>query len=108
MRRAAVIALALVLCACGKPVPEEKAAYVGEWSAPTMELVITQEGDVAYKRRKDGLTTSVQGPLKEFQGENFAVGIGPMTTVFVVSKPPHQDGARWKMVVDGVELTKGD
>jgi hypothetical protein len=29
-----------------------------------------------------------------------------MATTFVVSKPPYQDGDHWKMVVDGVELTK--
>jgi hypothetical protein len=31
-----------------------------------------------------------------------------MATTFVVSKPPYQDGAQWKMVVDGLELTKTD
>jgi len=52
------------------------------------------------------VTTSVNGPLKDFDGDNFSAGIGPMSTTFVVSKPPYQDKGRWKMVVDGVELTK--
>ena len=34
------------------------------------------------------------------------VGIGPMSTMFTVSKPPYHDGRDWKMVVDGVELTR--
>jgi hypothetical protein len=55
---------------------------------------------------KGGVTTSVEAPLKGFDGSNFEVGIGPMATTFVVSKPPYQDGEKWKMVVDGVELTK--
>jgi hypothetical protein len=29
-----------------------------------------------------------------------------MSTRFVVSKPPYQEGDSWKMVVDQVELTK--
>jgi hypothetical protein len=98
--------LALLLAACGKPVPAEKSAYVGEWEEKTMYLLITQDGSVRYKRLKGGGTTSVEGPLKGFTGDNFDVGIGPMTTTFVVSKPPYQDGKSWKMVVDGVTLTR--
>jgi len=98
--------LALSLFGCGKPVPPEKSAYVGEWQEKTMYLLITQDGSVRYKRLKGGASTSIQGPLKGFEGNNFEVGIGPLTTKFLVGKPPHQDGERWKMVVDGVELIK--
>ncbi len=98
--------LALALAGCGKPVPAEKSAYVGEWQEKTMYLLITQDGSVRYKRLKGGGSTSVEGPLKRFDGDNFEVGVGPMSTMFVVSKPPHQDGKSWKMVVDGVELTR--
>ena len=98
--------LALALAGCGEPVPAEKSAYVGEWQDKTMYLLITQEGSVRYKRVKGATTTSVEGPLKRFDGDSFEVGIGPMTTRFVVSKPPHQDAKGWKMVVDGVELTR--
>nr|WP_298142097.1 hypothetical protein [uncultured Pseudomonas sp.] len=98
--------LALTLSACGKPVPAEKAAYVGEWQAPAMYLLITQDGSVRYKRLKSGATTSVEGPIKGFVGDNLEVGIGPMATTFVVSQPPHQDGGQWKMTVDGVELSR--
>ena len=61
MKRHAAIALllAMALTGCGKPVPQEKSAYVGEWRAPAMTLLITQDGGVAYKRFKGGATTSV-------------------------------------------------
>ena len=95
------------LAACGKPVPADKAAYVGEWQRPDMYLLITQDGSVKYKRLKGGGTTSVEGPLQEFDGDDFSVGIGPMTTHFDVTAAPHQlkDGS-WKMTVDGLELTR--
>lgn len=101
-----VAALALTLTACGKPVPPEKAAYVGEWQDKTMYLLITQDGSVRYKRLKGGGTTSVEGPLKGFQGNDFEVGVGPMSTTFVVSKPPYEEDGHWKMVVDEVALTR--
>ena len=103
---AALAAAILLLAACGKPVPPEKAAYVGEWQSPSMYLLITQDGSVRYKRLKGGGTVSIEGPLKEFQGDNFVAGVGPMSTVFVVRKPPYKDGDKWKMVVDDMELTR--
>ena len=98
--------LSLLLAGCGKPVPPEKSAYVGEWQEKTMYLLITQDGSVRYKRLKGGATTSVEGPLKGFVGNDFEVGIGPMTTTFAVSKPPFEDAGKWKMVVDGIELVR--
>lgn len=71
-----------------------------------MKLLILTDGTVAYKRWKSGVTTSVNGPLKEFQGNNFVVGVGPFSTTFEVSEPPHEIDGSWQMVVDGVRLTR--
>ncbi len=101
-----IVLLALFLCSCGKPVPADKAEYVGRWRAPGMYLLITQDGSVEYERLKGGIKTSISGPLQEFQGNDFSVGISFLSSTFVVSKSPYQEGDRWKMVVDGVELTK--
>ncbi|HEY0722164.1 MAG TPA: hypothetical protein VGE50_13025 [Gammaproteobacteria bacterium] len=103
----ALLLFTLTLVGCAKPVPAEKASYVGEWQEKTMYLLITQDGSVRYKRLKEkGVTTSIEGPLKGFEGDNFTVGVGPMSTVFIVSRPPYQEGDLWKMVVDGVELVR--
>ena len=101
-----VALLAASLGGCGKPVPPDKLAYVGEWQEKTMYLLITKDGSVRYKRQKGGASTSIEGPLKGFAGDNFEVGIGPMATTFVVGTAPYLDGQRWRMVVDGVELLK--
>ncbi|MFC3903709.1 hypothetical protein SAMN05421749_1073 [Acinetobacter marinus] len=95
-----------LLVACAKPLPQDKLNYVGEWHGLAMSLRITQDGSVAYYRQQGGADKSIKGPLKSFDGDNFVVGIGPVATTFVVSKPPYQEDGRWKMVVDGVELTK--
>ncbi len=73
-----------------------------------MSLVITTDSKVLYKRTRNDTTTSVDASIQKFKGNDFAVGFLFISTTFVVSKPPYQEGGRWKMVVDGVELTRSD
>jgi hypothetical protein len=94
----------LLLTACGQPVPQEKAAYVGDWRAQTMALLLTRDGTVAYKRLEGGVMTRINGSLRRFEGDNFVVGVPIRSTTFV--KAPYQQAGAWKMVVDGVELTR--
>jgi hypothetical protein len=100
------ILLVLFLSGCGIPVPEEKSDYVGAWESREMSLLILQDGSVEYKRLKKGGTVSVTGPIQEFQGDDFVVGIAFLKTTFEVSQPPYEENGEWKMVVDGVKLVK--
>ena len=101
-----LLGLMFLLASCGKAVPKEKSEYVGEWRATGALLVITADGRVHYERRKGGASTSLDLPLKGFTGNDFEVGVGPMSTTFIVSDPPHQDGDKWKMVVNELEMVK--
>jgi hypothetical protein len=96
----------LILSACGQSVPDDKAAYVGEWRAPNMTLQLTKNGTFHYKRVDGGSSESLDAPLRRFEGDNFVVGIPFISRTFEVSKPPYQAAGSWKMVVDGVELTR--
>lgn len=103
---AVAAAFLVLLVGCAKPVPQEKASHIGEWSGTAMGLLITQDGSVAYQRLHGGVHKTIEGPLNGFEGNNVVVGIGPISTTFMVSVPPHQEGGDWKMTVDGVELTR--
>lgn len=106
MRRFILCLLIAWLLGCAQPLPPERAHYVGMWQANEMAILITADGSVAYKRLKGGVTTSVNGPLKEFVGDSFVVGVGPLVTTFDVSEAPHLDNGVWTMTVDGVTLTR--
>ncbi|WP_240695211.1 hypothetical protein [Corallincola luteus] len=105
-RSIAAVVMAMLLSACSEPLPVDKLNYAGDWQSREMELLILTDGTVAYKRLQKGGTTSINAPLKEFQGNNFIVGIGPVTTTFIVAEPPTEVDGQWQMVVDGVRLTK--
>ena len=106
MRIATFLAAVLLLVACGQPLPADKAAYAGDWRAKDMRVVITVDGHVAYERREGSSSKSINAPIQRFEGDNFVVGVGLLSTTFVVSKPPWRDEALWKMTVDGVELVR--
>ncbi len=101
-----LIILVILLSGCADPLPADKLHYVGEWQNKEMALLILADGTVAYKRLKGGGSTSINGPLKEFVGDDFVVGILFMTTTFDVSSPPQENNGLWTMTVDGVKLTR--
>ena len=98
--------LIIILSACSKPLPENKLNYEGEWQSKEMSLLIRRDGTVSYQRLKNGTTTSVQGPIKHFEGNNFVVGLGPITTTFEVNQIPKNRDGKWTMTVDGVQLKR--
>jgi hypothetical protein len=108
--KAAIASLALaalLIAGCsGKPLPPERLDYAGEWQADTVLLVISPAGEVHYRRQDGGTKVNIDAPIKEFQGDNFLVGVGPFTTTFVVAKRPHLVDGQWRMTVDGRELTR--
>jgi len=106
MKRCLLI-LAFLLAACsGAPLPADKLGYAGEWRSETVQLVITPDGNVHYRRQDSGTNVSIDAPIKSFEGNDFLVGFGPFTTKFVVNKPPQMVDGKFRMTVDGRELLR--
>ena len=110
MRLVPTLLLAAGICASSAaladPVPADKMAYVGSWKGKDMQLALTKEGKIAYKRVQEKKKVDLSIDLLGFNGNNFDAGWGFVRSTFVVSKPPHREGKLWKMTVDGVELTR--
>jgi hypothetical protein len=90
------------------PVPADKMAYVGNWQGKDMQLVLSKDGKIKYKRKQEKKNVDLSIDLQGFNGNNFDAGWGFVRSTFVVSKPPHREGGQWKMTVDGVELTRDE
>ncbi len=95
-----------VIVGCGDPLPLEKRDYAGTWRGAGVHLEIDLTGSIRYERHQGSTKVEINAPISEFQGDDFVVGIGFMRTAFAVSQPPHWDGERWTMVVDGRRLTR--
>jgi hypothetical protein len=110
MRLVPILLLAAGICtssaALADPVPADKRAYVGSWKGKDMQLALTKEGKITYKREQEKKKVDLSIDLLGFNGNNFDAGWGFVRSTFVVSKPPHREGKVWKMTVDGVELTR--
>ncbi|MCZ8235897.1 MAG: hypothetical protein ACK520_14750 [Inhella sp.] len=106
VRRLVGVGLLAALAACSQPIPADKRAYVGDWRGAGMQLSITAEGSVRYWRQRDDGSTTLEAPLQRFDGDHFDVGVGPISTRFVVTQPPVLIEGVWRMTVDGVALTR--
>lgn len=110
-----LLLLAVLACSRGGSkefsFPADKRDYIGDWSGQfdggTMKLSIESDGTVNYERRKgSGHKKITGGKISKFDGNDFEVKVLLISTTFKVEKPPYQDGERWRMVVDGVELSR--
>ena len=91
------------------PVPSSKTAYIGTWQGKDMNLTITPDGKIAYKRVHSAEKhVNLNIELAGFSGDDFDAGFGIFRSTFVVSKPPARSGGKITMVVDVIELTKID
>jgi hypothetical protein len=101
------VSLALLLAACSaQPLPPDKLDYAGHWRGDGIDLEITAEGQVHYRKNQGGGKVQIDGPVASFDGDDIIVGVMVMKTRFDVTAPPTNMGSYWTMTVDGVELTR--
>ena len=100
--------LACLLAACAQPVPVDRTDYIGHWRGDGVLLVILANGQADYERVRDGSRTSIKGPVHSFREGEFRIGLGLLSARFEVQQPPRLQHGRWRMVVDGVALTRVD
>ncbi|HEU0153326.1 MAG TPA: hypothetical protein VFQ84_08280 [Arenimonas sp.] len=106
--RALLLLACLWLVACAKPVPVDYANYVGHWRGDGTLLVIRANGHADYERVTGQSRLSIEGACHSFTEDGFKIGVGLLSAHFEVSHPPRQVDGRWRMTVDGVELTRVD
>ena len=106
--------LCLLITSCnlgslkGVSIPADKKELIGSWYSTSMKLNIEKDGHVTYERKSGMSTTSIDGPIQQFNKNTFIVGALGFNTTFVIQVDPHQENGVWKMTVDGEELMKNE
>ena len=96
----------VILSGCGEPLSEDKLDYVGLWRGGNLLIEIKEDGSVSYAKVRTNNTETIEGPIKEFTDEGFVVGYLFLSMKFKVDKSPYKENGNWKMVLNGVEMTK--
>jgi len=89
----------------------DKQNYIGEWRGAKTNLLIKPDGTIEYRREETvGDTTNtdtVSGPINNFDGANFTVGVLGQNTRFEVTEQPRQNGdGGMTMTVNGERLER--
>jgi hypothetical protein len=98
----------------GAAIPVEKKDYVGDWSGSGHALSIASSGKVHYQahevRNEGGTdvthTDTLDLPFQKFEGDAFLIGAMYWSMTFRVTEPPHQEGATWRMTLNGVTYSR--
>ena len=101
-----LVALALSMLGCGMDaLPEDKADYAGFWTGSTINLQIAPDASVDYARSTIDSSTSVNGKIVRFEGDDFVV-YAVLNLSFDVSDPPHDEEGVMHMTVNGEDLSR--
>ncbi len=88
----------------------DKQNYIGEWRGAHTNLLIKADGTIDYRREETvGDTTNtdtVSGPINNFDGASFTVGVLGNNTRFHVLQPPTEENGAFLMNVNGENLEK--
>lgn len=89
---------------------EDRQNYIGEWKNENTNLLIKSDGAIEYRREETVSDTTntdtVSGPINNFDGASFTVGVLGNNTRFDVSQPPTMENGAMTMTVNGEKLER--
>jgi hypothetical protein len=89
-------------------IEEYKKDFYGTWKGDGITLSIDPGGAVHYEKKTGATSKTLDLPLKRFTRKEFEIGAFGINSTFKIDEPPHQDGDKWRMTIDGTELTRMD
>lgn len=97
----------LASCMTAIPIPENKKDYIWTWKSNEVMLVIKADWFIDYKKESWSTSTSVNGPITQFNNEDFIVSVLGIESEFDIEKTPFtNDNWEIQMVLEWNTLTK--
>lgn len=82
-----------------------KKEYAGHWEGGGVTLDVSAS-NVSYEKKKGSETTTINGTLDHFEGDDIVVKVLIADMTLKVSSPPTLVGSDWKMTIEGTEVTR--
>ncbi len=82
-----------------------KTDWIGRWEGGPLKLDIDPSGSVVFEKVTPGSSEKLNGSLS-FEGSDVVIDVFVMKKHLRIDKPPHLDGSRMVMTLDGVELER--
>ena len=82
-----------------------KSAYAGDWEGGGVTLHVGSDG-VDYEKKAGNTSTKYSGKLDHFDGDDIVIKILIADATLNVQSPPAEVGGKWKMTVEGAEVTR--
>ena len=105
MKRLFLLCVLLVGCS-PDPIPQDQMVYVGVWQGGNVFLEIDADGNASYAKLMEGASETVDAPVKQIGDGKIVIGYLFVTKTLELTKPPYEEDDEWKMIIDGVTLTK--
>lgn len=81
--------------------------WVGLWQGPHSSLQVNNLGNALFVHNDGSFSVRASGPLQILDENRISIGAGPNAVILKLGMPPHAEGQSMKMLLDGVELSKG-
>jgi hypothetical protein len=107
MKKILCLVIISVIFGCAPdPIPQDQKVYVGIWQGSNIFLEIDADGNASYAKVMEGASETVDSPVKKIGDGKIVIGYLFITKTLELTKPPFEEDGKWKMVIDGVTLTK--
>ncbi len=104
------LGIVLVLTSCdefkAKPVPEKYASLIGTWEGSGIDLVITADGGISYKKISGSGSSEMTAPIKEMTDDHILIKVLFIRQELKINKLPYSENNQKKVRIDGNVLVK--
>lgn len=84
--------LGLSGCVENTPLQQSQLKYAGYWHSEKTQMLITENGYLEYKTKKDSINYSLSAPIKTIENNRLESGVWFFTSEFSLKGPYSKDG----------------
>lgn len=89
-----------------QPVEPPSEEWVGQWTGSEFSLTISPNGEVTVNDRRGSAESVYNLPATLWEDDQVVLGANVLTKILSIDEPPYEADGEWRMVVEGVPMTR--